>query len=307
MTTEAQVGPSTEQGAAPSRRIFRYSAWDAVPAVMVYLHLGLLAVFFLVWPQLNWPLRLAGGTLYAMAIGWNQDSVAHNFIHNPFFTSRLANRITALALTLENGTPQTMYRWVHMRHHAGNSDRPGADGKTIDPISIYAHGANGNAEPMMPYVLMGFWRDDGPFTVARQIRARRPDEARQALQEFWLLMAVVGLLFLLRWDFVLVMAPFYYLGQSLSFLIAYYEHLGADPETPIASGVSTYGRLYNWAFLNNGFHAEHHFRPTQHWTAMAALRKEAGVAQAAAGVRVLRRAHFLGFLDPQTWRVPTGR
>jgi len=285
-------------------RIFRCSAWDIVPAFLVYLHLGLLLGFFLAWPHLSWAARIGGGVLYACAIGWNQDSVAHNFIHNPFFTSRLANRITAFALTLENGAPQTMYRWVHMRHHAGNADRPGPDGKTIDPISLYAHGADGLAEPMLRYVLLGFWRDDGPFQIARQIGAKRPAEARRALAEFWVMAAAYGAMALIHWDFVVTLAPFYYLGQSLSFLIAYYEHLGAEPDDPRATGVSAYGRLYNWAFLNNGYHAEHHFRPNQHWSRMAALRPEVSEACRAANAPTLRLPHFLGFSDPAVRGVP---
>jgi fatty acid desaturase len=288
-------------------RIFRYSAWDAVPAALVYIHLGLLVAFLLAWPQLSWAARLAGAGLYAFAIGWNQDSVSHNFIHNPFFTSKLLNRITEYALTLENGVPQTMYAYVHMRHHAGNSDRPDAKGRTIDPISIYRNGADGLAEPVLPYVLLGFWRDDDPFTVAREIGRKRPAEAKRALHEFWVMVAVYAALLVFRWDFVLVLAPFYYLGQSLSFLIAYYEHLGAEPENPLATGVSTYEPIYNLLFLNNGYHAEHHFRPKQHWTKMSALKREIAREQVAAGVRVIGPAHFLGFLDPSTWRVPTAR
>jgi fatty acid desaturase len=284
--------------------LFRYSAWDAVPALLVYAHLALLAAFFVAWPSMAWPARLVGGLVYAFAIGWNQDSVSHNFIHNPFFRSKLLNRLTEFALTLENGVPQTMYRWVHMRHHAGNSDRPDAQGRTVDPISLYAHGADGKAEPMLRYVFLGFWRDDSPFAVARQIRAKRPPEARRAVQEFWLMVAVYAVLLIARWDFVVVLAPFYYLGQCLSFLIAYYEHLGGEPDEPLATGVSTYGRLYNLAFLNNGYHAEHHYRPKQHWTAMPALKTEIGPAQQAAGVRTLRVAHFLGFLDPSSRDVP---
>ncbi|THD80491.1 MAG: fatty acid desaturase [Phenylobacterium sp.] len=301
MSTQAQSG--TRKGG----RIFRYSAWDAAPAFLVYAHLAALIAFFIAWPHLSWTARLLGGLAYAFAIGWNQDSVSHNFIHNPFFVSPLLNRITEFALTLENGVPQTMYRYIHMRHHAGNSDRPDGEGETRDPISIYRYGADGDAEPMLAYVFMGFWRDDDPFTVARLIRAKRPAEARRALQEFWVMVAAYAALLAIRWDFVLVLAPFYYLGQSLSFLIAYYEHLGADPEVPVATGVSTYEPVYNLLFLNNGYHAEHHYRPKQHWTAMAALRREVAAQAAAAGVRVIGPAHFLGFLDPRTWRVPTAR
>ena len=282
------------------RRLFRYTRSDAIPALMAIVHLLCLAGFFLAWPHLGWGARLTGAALYALAIGWNQDSVSHNFIHNPFFVSPVLNRAMELILTLENGTPQTMYRWVHMRHHAGNSDRRDKDGNTIDPISIYRHGRDGKAEPAWRYVLLGFWRDDGPFEVARQIRTRRPGEARRALQEFWLMAGVYLALAVIRWDFVAVLAPFYYLGQSLSFLIAWYEHYGARPEEPLAAGVSTYGRVYNWTFLNNGYHAEHHYRPKQHWSQMKALRRELGPDQVRAGVKVIGPPHFLGFLHRET-------
>lgn len=287
--------------------LFRYSAWDAVPAALVVIHLGLLLAFFLAWRHLSWPERLAGATAYAVAIGWSLDSVSHNFIHNPFFVWKPLNRLTSFLLTLELGTPQTMYAYVHMRHHAGNSDRIGADGTTVDPISLYQYGADGKVEPAASYVFRQFWRDDGPFTVARAIRAKRPKEARQALQEFWAIVAVYGLLLVLNWQFVLTLAPFYYLGHCLSFLIAWYEHAGADPDQPIATGVSTYEPAYNWAFLNNGYHAEHHHRPKTHWTKMPALRTETREAQAAAGVRVLRCAHFLGYLDRAAAPVATAK
>jgi fatty acid desaturase len=293
----------------PAKRggLFRRSGWDVVPALLVYAHLGLLVAFYLAWPHLGWVERLGGAALYALAIGWNQDSVAHNFIHNPFFRSKLLNRLTEYALTLENGVPQTMYRYVHMRHHAGNSDRPDADGRTIDPISIYRNGADGKAEAMLPYVFMGFWRDDDPFTVAREIAAKRPAEGARALREFWVMAGIYVVLLVLRWDFVLVLAPFYYLGQSLSFLIAYYEHLGGDPEAPIAAGVSSYEPIYNLLFLNNGYHAEHHYRPQQHWTQMKALRRAIRADQIAAGVRTTPWPHPLGFLDPAASAVPVAR
>jgi fatty acid desaturase len=287
--------------------LFRFSAWDAIPAALVYVQFGLILAFFLAFPHLGWGERIAGACLYALAIGWNLDSVSHNFIHNPFFAREPLNRLTSFVLTFELGTPQTMYKYVHMRHHAGNSDRPGPDGTTIDPISLYQYGADGKVEPPLSYVFKQFWRDDGPFTVARKIAAKRPKEARQALHEFWAMAILYAGAAALDWRFVLFLAPFYYLGQSMSFLIAWFEHAGANPDDPIATGVSTYGRIYNGLFLNNGYHAEHHHQPKAHWTAMKALRASTREAQAAAGVRVIAWAHPLGFLDP-SWRdIPTAK
>jgi fatty acid desaturase len=93
------------------------------------------------------------------------------------------------------------------------------------------------------------------------------------------------------------MVPFYYFGHSLSALNAYYEHFKGDPDTPIAWGVSTYNKLYNWTWFNNGFHAEHHYRPKVHWTRMIELRDRIQDEQRAKGVHVMRWCHTLGFLD----------
>jgi hypothetical protein len=58
--------------------------------------------------------------------------------------------------------------------------------------------------------------------------------------------------------FLSVYAPGYLVGLILCALHGYYEH---------AHGVTShYGRLYNLAFFNDGFHAEHHANPAVHWT-----------------------------------------
>ena len=250
--------------------------------------------------------------VYAFSVGWNLNSVAHNFIHNPFFRSARLNRLMSLVITLALVSPQTMYRYIHLKHHAGNADRPGPDGRTIDPLSIYQHGADGKPEPMLAYVFLQFFRDDDPFELARRIGEKRPAEARQALFEFWSIIVVYGLLlvaglFTDRWPFVPLLVVGSYLGQCVSNLCGYYEHLGGDPDKPIAWGVSTYSRLYNWVFLYNGYHAEHHYRPKVHWTRMVALHRQIAEEQAREGVAVIGPAHFLGFLEPRNRRIATAR
>lgn len=284
---------------------FRYSPWDAIPAALLYLQLGLILAFIFAWPHLGWPVRLGCGVLYALGVGWCLDTVAHNFVHNPFFAWEPLNRLTRQVLTLVLGNPQTCYSYTHMRHHAGSSDRIGPDGTTVDPISLYRYGAEGKAEPVWRYALLQIWRDEGPLKVIRHIRARRPRDADQALRELAVMAVFYLALLAVNWQAVLFLVPFFYLGQMFSSLIAYYEHFGADPDAPMATGVSTYAPVYNWLFFNNGYHNEHHLRPKQHWSRMEALRRETAAAQAAAGARTLRGAHYLGFLDPWTHRVPT--
>jgi len=62
--------------------------------------------------------------------------------------------------------------------------------------------------------------------------------------------------------------------------------------------VSTYDKLYNWIWFYNGYHAEHHFRPKVHWVRLHAFRDQIIDQQRAAGVRVIKPPHALGFLDP---------
>jgi fatty acid desaturase len=298
--------------AQPTRQIFKTSAWDAVPALLAVIQLALAMVLFAAWPALSWPARIGWTLAYAFSVGWNLNSIAHNFIHNPFFKADALNRLMSLVISLALLSPQTMYRFVHLKHHAGNGDLPNERGVTLDPLSIYQHGADGKAEPMLSYVFLEFFRGDAPFEIARRIGEKRPKEAAQARFEFWAVIALYGALlaigvFTNRWAFVPAMVVASYLGQCVSNLNGYYEHLGGNPDKPIAWGVSTYGRLYNWVFLYNGYHAEHHYRPKVHWTKMVAFQRQIAAEQAREGVTVIARAHFLGFLDPQTWRVPTAR
>jgi hypothetical protein len=58
--------------------------------------------------------------------------------------------------------------------------------------------------------------------------------------------------------FLFVYAPGYALGLGLCSLQGHFEHARGT--------TSHYGWLYNWCFFNDGYHAEHHRRPAEHWT-----------------------------------------
>jgi fatty acid desaturase len=90
-------------------------------------------------------------------------------------------------------------------------------------------------------------------------------------------------------------------------LNGFYLHFGGNPNLPLAWGVSSYHRLYNWLWFNNGYHAEHHYRPRAHWTRMKQLHQELAEAQREAGTRVIKPPHALGFLEPIEHRQAEGR
>ncbi len=238
------------------------------------------------------------GFIYALMVNANINGVAHNFIHNPFFRAPLLNRLFGVAESVACCFSQTYYDVVHLQHHKGNSDRKGEDGETIDWLSIYRHGHDDEPENPWSYVFLSFFRDN-PAAIKRELRKRGETEVRWGNIELAAVVVTLLTMFFFNWRYVVFyFLPFFYLGHCFSYLNGYFRHYGADPDKPIAWGVSSYGKIYNWLFFYNGYHAEHHFRPKVHWTTMESFHQQIADLQQAEGVRVIERAHMLGFLDP---------
>jgi hypothetical protein len=86
--------------------IWRFSRRDANLVALAALHATILAV---------WPVA----PLIAVGVWWNSNTIAHNFIHRPFFRSAVVNRLFSAALSVLLGIPQTLWRDRHLAHHAG--------------------------------------------------------------------------------------------------------------------------------------------------------------------------------------------
>jgi len=237
------------------------------------------------------------GLLYSVSVSWNINGVSHNLIHNPFFKSRILNRLFAIMESVTLGISQTFYKHVHHRHHMGNSDRPDEHGETHDWISIYRHGHDGLAENPWSYIFLSYLRED-PKAIYKEIKRKNPIDARWGIIEIVVLGATIAVGLLLNWKFWLYFLPFYYLGHCCTYLNGYFLHYGGNPDKPIAWGVSSYDKWYNQLWFNNGYHAEHHFRPKLHWTKMEQFHQEILEQQKKEGVRVIKPPHALGFLDP---------
>ena len=275
--------------------LFAWSNWDIVSVLAAFGYLA-----FVIWLVAGFSARPWWGNLiclclYSIGISWNINGVSHNFLHTPFFRWKPLNYAFSLLESVAIGFSQTFYTWVHLRHHEGNSDRPGPDGETRDWLSIYRHGKDGQPENVWGYVFKSFFRDGGG-SIYKALKERRPFDAEWGRVEI----AAVALFFIamvvVNWKAVLCMVPFYYFGECLSNLNGYYEHLNGDPDEPIAWGVSTYAPIYNLTWFNNGHHAEHHYRPAVHWTRLPAMRRAIEEEQRAKGVHVIGTPHALGFL-----------
>ncbi len=286
----------------PRRKgLFAWTTWDALPVLAGFAHVGFVVWIVAGFGARPWWANVLCGLGFAYAASWNINSVAHNFIHTAYFRWPPLNYAFSLLESLALFTPQRFYAWVHLRHHQGNSDRPGPDGATHDWLSIYRHGHDGAAEPLWSYVFKGPFRDS-PGDIYQDLKARRPFDALFGRVELAGIAAYVIALLLVDWRAVLFLVPFYYLGECASQLNGYFEHFGGDPDQPIAWGVSTYTPLYNLAWFNNGYHAEHHYRPAVHWTRLPAFHRAIADEQTRAGVHVIETAHAVGFLAPANRR-----
>ena len=71
---------------------------------------GLHGLLLVAWPTLP---------VIALGVWWNSNTIAHNFIHRPFFRARSANLLFSAYLSVLLGIPQTLWRERHLSHHAG--------------------------------------------------------------------------------------------------------------------------------------------------------------------------------------------
>ncbi|MBV9490526.1 MAG: fatty acid desaturase, partial [Verrucomicrobia bacterium] len=237
------------------------------------------------------------GLVYSVSISWNINGIAHNLIHNPYFAWRPLNWAFSWLLSVTVGFSQQFYEVFHNKHHQGNSDRPDDTGNTVDLLSIYRHGDDGEPENPWSYTFLSYFRDD-PMPIFKELKRRRPFSAYFAVFEIASWACLCLLAFFLNWKFMVFYLPFYYFGHCLSYLNGYFLHYGGNPDVPLAWGVSSYNKLYNLLWFNNGYHAEHHYKPKMHWTKMHQFHLNIREQQKAAGVRVIRPPHALGFMDP---------
>jgi fatty acid desaturase len=277
--------------------LFRYTVRDILPALCAIGHLVCLAGTFVLFHNAPvWVLTLAFGAI-VFNYCWNVQSIAHNFIHNPFFSNNWLNRAFSILNSVAIGVPQTIYHHYHLNHHFGDNDAKGADGTTKDWGSTYRHGKGNAPESFWSYCLIGFFR----FELAPCLRMILRNGRRHilmlvveslALASFWLAMLLADWRYLLFYYL-----PSYYLGWVLVYAHTYVLHYGAKPGNYYANSVSSYHRLYNRIFFNNGYHQEHHWDPKAHWTAMPRVKREILPQMIANGTPILRGPHITLFLE----------
>ena len=141
-----------------ARTFFRYSRWDALPALCGVAIVALIFTTFIGFHTLPWWFLALAFVAIAWSYCWNMQCISHNFIHNPFFTSNWLNCAYGVLETLALGVPHILYHHYHLNHHWGDSDAKGPDGTTRDWSSIYRYGKDGRPEAFWRYCLVSFFR-----------------------------------------------------------------------------------------------------------------------------------------------------
>ena len=154
-------------------KIFAYTRWDIVPTIAAVFHLALFLSLYFLFPHAPLWVMLILGLVYANCINANINGISHNFIHNPYFRSPLLNRLFSLMESIACCFSQTYYDVVHMQHHKGNSDKQDETGETVDWISIYRHGHDGEAENVWSYVFLSLLPRQSGGDQPRDAQTRR--------------------------------------------------------------------------------------------------------------------------------------
>src|SRR5438046_7129337 len=161
---------------ATNSRTFAHTRCDALPVAAAVLHCVYFFGMFYLVPRVPLWAMLILGFIYSVSISWNINGVSHNFIHNPYFRSPLLNRLFSILESITVGFSQVFYECIHMQHHKGNADRPDGNGGTVDWISIYKHGHDGEPEHPLKYTFLSFFRED-PKTVFKELNGKDLHEA----------------------------------------------------------------------------------------------------------------------------------
>lgn len=281
--------------------IFAHSRKDCFLVLLSAVNLGVIVFGLFAYNGLRWSslLLLAGALIFLNCT--NYQCVAHNFLHNPFFRTAWLNNFFSVLNSLSLGVPQTLYKYHHLNHHQFNNDpRDSKTGTTRDHSSTFRHARTlGREENILTYALFGPLRTD---LVSLYKAAHSHRRGTMVWVEAAAMLAFAVILVRLNPPYaVKFLLPVWYLGQAAALAENYLEHHFAIPGDRLTDSVSCYNRLYNVLWFNNGFHQEHHFRPTVHWTKISELRT---VMLPETRRRVVRFAHWFNFSRNRSSEAP---
>lgn len=242
--------------------MYKHHRLDAILSLISLLQISLLILPFVVDVSTSQLILLILINLFL--IGTNYQCVAHNFIHNPFFKSTFLNQAFSVLNSLCLGIPESVYRIHHLEHHRHNNN------PAKDESSTYRYGKNGEEENIFLYSTLGVMRTD----LVSLYKTAMKQSSLVHVELLSLSLFIAGLSFL-NWKLFLgYVLTSYVFGQVFALWENYCEHHHADFNDRKRDSVSCYNSIYNIVWFNNGYHQEHHFSPTIHWTKIPTVKEK---------------------------------
>ncbi len=116
----------------------RHSKWDGLLIGLSLVH----AAVLLFAPSIP---------VIAIGLWWNSNTISHNFVHLPFFRSRILNHSYSIYLSLLTGIPQSLWRARHLAHHGAAAEIFSQRGTAWSPESHPLH------KSIEMGVVLGLW------------------------------------------------------------------------------------------------------------------------------------------------------
>jgi len=299
-------------------RLWRNSPADAILLALTLLQFAGTITLAAVTPHRPWPMIGSALVVTAM-VTYSVIVVSHLFVHQPWFADARLNAILSLIGSANIAQSVQAYHLTHVRnHHRYNNDRK-HDGVTDDLTSTFRFSRDDGHAPLpryLAYSLVGSIQEFagtvfsltrlcavGPGEkVLRGLAARQPQrraaELAQVRFDRLAQLAFTAGLAVIDWRWALMCyLPAVAVAFTLVNIQNYYRHYGACPESRYGNSVSHYGRLYNRLTFNDGYHQEHHLRPTTHWRRMPEVAAQLQQQLDDAGRVVSPVPAMLGFLD----------
>jgi fatty acid desaturase len=254
-------------------RIFRHTRLDALLVGLSILEVALRTTLVIAFVQCPVWLLAVGLIVLVLLNGSNYQCAGHYCIHSPYFAAAPLNSAFSILNSLALLAPQSLYKIHHLNHHRyGNDFCNETVATTQDRSSTYRYETSPHAgENPWRYALLSPLRQELAPLMAE---IHSPGERWQlAIESSFIAGYIAAIVWHAPATGIVFGAVSIYLGMIAAAIENWAEHAGAMPGSRLTDAVSCYGWFYNAVWFNNGYHQEHHYRPSVHWTRLPSLRK----------------------------------
>nr|WP_269202109.1 fatty acid desaturase [Pseudoalteromonas luteoviolacea] len=220
--------------------------------------------------------------------------IGHILVHKAWFKSNTLSRITFWMCSVTTLQSMTEYRLSHVKnHHRYNNDRS-IDGAEPKDMSTTFLGTTNKHQSLLDYAVKSACSSLGSWLVAmlsvhkgwavfnkgtkellgKEGKTASKNKRYMQIERAIVFVHIILLVSLAPSTALVYVTVSFFLTLCLVNIQNFYEHFGALPENKYADSVSCYNKLYNFLTFNDGYHQEHHYKASTHWTKAPLIRRE---------------------------------